>query len=128
MRVASQPILAFAARLYAPLIVVFALSLLAVRAPGEGVGFIAGAAFALALIVQALAFGAGAARRALPPALGLLLLALGLGATAVAAGLPELAIAPHLMEAGAFVLTAAGIGLVVIVAFARAPTLKDAPF
>lgn len=126
MRVPSQPILAYAARLYAPLALVFALSILAVRAPGDGVGVVAGMAFSLALVLHALVFGADASRRALPPALALSLLALGLIAVSASAGVPGAAMAPQLLEAGAFLTTAAALALVVIVLFGRVQALKDA--
>lgn len=126
MRVPSQPILAHAARLYAPLALVFALSILGVRAPGDGVGILAGMAFSLAIVVHALVFGADASRRALPPALVLTLLGLGLIAVCVSAGLPGVAMAPQLAEAGAFLTTAAALALVFAVFFGRVQALKDA--
>ncbi len=126
MRVPGQPILAYTARLYAPLALVFALSIFAVRAPGGGVGVVAGLAFSLAIVLHALVFGADASRRALPPTLALTLLALGLIAVSASAGLPGVAMAPQFMEAGAFLATTAGLALVVIVFFGRVQTLRDA--
>lgn len=126
MRVPGQPILGYAARLYAPLAGVFALSLLTVRTPGTAVGVVAGLVFSLMLMLHALVFGADASRRALPPELTLTLLALGVVSVAVSAGAPGLVLAPQVMEAGAFLATAAGVALVIIVFFGRVQTLKDA--
>jgi len=117
-------VLAAAARFYTPLIILFALSLLIVRPAGSGIGFVAGAAFVLALIVHALAFGAEAARAASPPLLTRLIAALGLGIAAAGATMPLL-FARELAEAGVFLATAAGGALVVTVLFGRAPTMRD---
>lgn len=114
-----------ASRFYAPLIALFALSLLAVRAPGVGVGFVAGLALALMLTVHVLAAGAGAARRAVPPAMARALLCLGLIAVAASAGAPRLAMAPQLLEAGLFAVTVSGASLFLTVLIGRAPTLRE---
>jgi multisubunit Na+/H+ antiporter MnhB subunit len=113
------------ARFYTPLIVLFALSLLAVRAPAGGVGFVAGLAGALALVVHALVFGADAARKAVPPALARALLAVGLIAAAAGAGAPRWPFAPQVLEAGLFAVTVAAVSLVLAVLIGRAPTLRD---
>lgn len=114
-----------AARLYVPLIALFALALLADRPAGGGIGFVAGLAFGLVFALHALVFGAIAARRALAPAFARALLALGLVAAVSGAGFPELPIAPQLIEGGVFVVTAAAAVLIVQVVFGRAPTLRD---
>lgn len=114
-----------AARLYVPLILLFALSLLAARAPGAGIGFVAGLAAGLGLVVHALVFGAGAARRALPPTLMRLALVLGLMAAAAGAGAPNLRFAAQVLEGGLFAATFAGSALVLAVVVGRAPTLRD---
>lgn len=114
-----------AARFYTPLIALFALSLLATRAPGAGVGFVAGLTTALALVVHVLVFGAGAARRAFPPTLARVVLVLGLVAAAIGAGLPGLRFAPQALEAGLFATTIAAAALVLAVLVGRVPALRD---
>lgn len=126
MKAGAHVVIAAAARLYAPIILLFALTLFSARAPGEGVGFLAGLAFALAFALHALVFGADAARAALPPRLLRVILALGAGVALAAAGAPALSFAPQAIEAGTFAAVAAACALIVIVLFGRAPTLRDA--
>lgn len=126
MKVASHIVLASAARLCAPLIALFALTLLVARAPGTGVGFTAGLAVALVLVLHALVFGAAAARAAFPAWVGRVVLVAGLVASIVAAGAPRWAFAPQVMEAGLFAATTAAGALIIAVLFGRAPTLRDA--
>jgi hypothetical protein len=126
MKAGTNIALGAAARLYVPLIALFALALFADRPPGGGIGFIAGLAFGLLLVLHALVFGAAAASRALPSALARSLLALGTIVAVAGAGLPGLAYAPQLSEGGAFVVTIAAAALIVHVTFGRAPTLRDA--
>lgn len=114
-----------ASRFYVPLIALFALSLMAARAPGVGVGFVAGLALAVTLAVHVLIAGAGAARRAAPPALARALLCAGLAAVAVGAGAPRLIIAPQLLEGGLFVVTVSAAALFLTVLIGRAPTLRE---
>jgi multicomponent Na+:H+ antiporter subunit B len=118
-------ILLAAARFYAPIIVLVALTLLVVREPGAGVGFVAGLVFASALALHMLVFGAVAARTALPPFAARLLVAAGLGAALLGAGAPRLPFAAQLLEAGLFLTTAAGASLILAVFVGRAPTLRD---
>ncbi|HYD73750.1 MAG TPA: hypothetical protein VEF55_11475 [Candidatus Binatia bacterium] len=125
MKEGAHTVLATAARFYTPMIVLFALTLLIVRPAGAGIGLLAGFAFVLALIVHALVFGAGAARAATPPALMRVLLALGLAVAAVGSAIPRTPFARELVEAGLFVVTAAGGALVIAVLFGRAPTMRD---
>jgi multisubunit Na+/H+ antiporter MnhB subunit len=122
----AEIILVGAARLYAPLIALFALTLLSAYAPGNGVGFVAGLAFALVLVLHALVFGADALRTAFPPVLMRLVLAAGVIAAVIGAGAPGLRFAPQTLEAGLAAATAAACGLIVAVLFGRAPTLRDA--
>jgi hypothetical protein len=121
----DHTVLAAAARLYTPLIVLFALTLLIVRPAGGGVGLLGGFAFVLALIVHALVFGAGAARAAAPAFLMRLLVALGLAAATFGAMVPRVLFARELIEAGLFAVTAAGGALVITALFGRAPTMRD---
>jgi hypothetical protein len=114
-----------AVRFYTPLIILLALAILFSRAPGVGVGFMAGLTLALALTAHALVSGANAARRAFPPAIARTLLALGVIATAAGAGVPRLIIAPQLLEGGLFLVTAAASALVLAVLLGRAPTLRE---
>lgn len=113
------------ARFYTPLIVLFACTILAVTAPGQGVGVIAGFAFALALAVHILVFGADAARAGASPAAMRTLLSLGLIAAFIGVGIPGLPIALQLAEAGAFMSTAACAALILTVLVGRAPTMRD---
>lgn len=126
MKSGANVIVAAAARLYVPLIALFALSILHDRAPGGGAGFVAGAVFGLALILHALVFGAQSARQAFPPAFARLALALGVIAWAAGAGLPRLAYAALLIEGGLFVVTCAAAALCVQTVFGRAVTLRGA--
>ena len=125
MKEGAHTVLAAAARFYTPLIVLFALTLLVVRPAGVGVGLLAGLACVLALIVHALVFGASATRSAAPAFLMRGLIALGLGAAAFGATVPRALFARELVEAGLFVVTAAGGALVIAVLFGRAPTMRD---
>jgi hypothetical protein len=125
MKGGTQVIVAAAARFFTPLMALFAFALLAVRAPVDGVGFVAGLAFGLVLLLHALTFGADAARAAFPAPLARLVLALGIMAISAGAGLPGFVFAPQLIEAGAFAVTVAGAALAVQTLFGRAPTLRD---
>ncbi len=126
MKAGAQTVFGAAARLYVPLIALFALALLADRPAGGGIGFVAGLAFGLVLVLHALVFGAAAAQQAFPPVLARLFLALGVIGAVAGAGLPGLAYAPQLVEAGAFMATVSAAALLVQVTFGRAPTLRDA--
>jgi len=126
MKQGGQVVIAAAARLYAPLIVLFALSMFVWRPPGAGVGVLAGLAFALMLALHALSFGVAAARAAFPPPIARALLALGALTALVGAGLPAWADAPRAIEAGGFAATCAGASLIVTSLFGRAPALRDA--
>jgi multisubunit Na+/H+ antiporter MnhB subunit len=122
---AAQIVLVNAARTYTPLLALFAFALLATSAPGAGIGFSAGVAFALALTLHALVFGAHAARAAAPPILSRVLLSLGVAACVCAAGAPALRWAAQAMEAGLFAATAGAGALIISAAFGRAPSLRD---
>jgi multisubunit Na+/H+ antiporter MnhB subunit len=126
MKPGSQILLVSAARLYAPLILLFGITLVAARAPGEGVGFLAGLGFALALTLHALVFGAAALRSAFPVVVMRLVLAAAVLAALAGAAGPGWRYAPQLIEAGLAAATAAGAGLVVAGLFGRVPTLRDA--
>ena len=115
MKAGSDAIVVAAARFFAPLMALFALTLLTGRVAGSGVGFVAGMAFGLLLMLHALTFGAVAR----------LVLAIGVGGICAGAGLPGWAYAAQLIEAGAFLSTVAAAALVLQVVFGRAPTLRD---
>lgn len=119
----ASPVLASAARVFAPLIVLLALSLFVARAPGAGVGLAAGLVFGLAAMLHALTFGAAASRAALPPMLARACLALG----AVVAVLAPLAgpQAARVAEGAVFVATSMALVLLTQVCFGRASTLRD---
>ena len=125
MKLGTQVIAAAAARLITPLLALFALALLALRAPGDGVGFVAGLAFGLVLMLHALTFGAVAARIAFPTPLARFLLVIGILMLCAGAGLPAFAYARQIVEAGAFAVTVAASALVLQALFGRAPTLRD---
>jgi multisubunit Na+/H+ antiporter MnhB subunit len=125
MRGGANVLIAATARLYIPLIVLFALAMLHDRPPGAAVGFTAGAAAGVALMLHALVFGAQSARSALPPAVGRLMLALGVCAWAAGAGLPRFLYAPYLIEGGLFAITCAAAALAVQTVFGRAATLRS---
>ena len=125
MKLGTHVIVAAAARFFAPLMALFALALLAGAPPGGGVGFVAGLAFGLVLLLHALTFGAAAARDAYPTPLARLTLASGVVAACVGAGAPGFAYAGQVIEAGAFAATIAACALLLQVLFGRAPTLRD---
>ncbi len=125
MRSGTHIVLAAAVRFYAPLIVLFAAMLLAMRPAGSGVGFIAGLGFILVVILHALLAGVDATRKATPGWAMRLLAALGAAGCVVAAVTPDLMFAHHFTEAGLFLLTSAGGALVVAVLFGRAPTMRE---
>lgn len=126
MKPGAQIILVSAARLYTPLILLFALTLFAARAPGGGVGFMAGLAFALAFVLHGLVFGAAGLRAAFPPLAMRLLLAAGMAIALAGAGGPGLRFSAQAVEAGLALTTAASASLVIAALFGRAPTLRDA--
>jgi multisubunit Na+/H+ antiporter MnhB subunit len=125
MKPGAHVLLLAAARFYAPLIVLVALTILVLYSPGTGVGFVAGLIFAMAIVVHALVFGAGAARIAFPPWLARVLIAAGLLLCVAGAAAPALLIAPQLTEGGLFAVTAAGVALIMTAIVGRAPTLRD---
>lgn len=125
MKRSAQIVLLSAARFYMPLIVLFAVALLALRDAGTGVGFIAGLALSLMLALHVLVFGADAARVAAPPFLSRVVLVLGVVAAAAGAGLPQWAYAPALIEGGVFAATAAAAALILAALIGRAPSLRD---
>ncbi len=125
MKPGNHIVLAAAARLYLPIMALFALSLFATRTAGSGVGLLAGLVFALAFGLHALVFGASAARMAFPPLAARAGLAIGLLAGLVTAIVPSRAVAAQLAELGLFAATASGAALMLIVLMGRAPTLRD---
>lgn len=122
---AAQIVLFSAARFYTPLIALFALSLLAVYAPGSGVGLIAALAFALALALHMIVFGADASRKAAPPVIARAVLSLGLIAAIVGAGVPQWNWAAQAMEGGLFAVGAGASALFIAALSGRAPGLRD---
>lgn len=114
-----------AVRFYTPLVLLLALSFLATRPAGSGVGLIAGLGVALALALHVLVFGADAARAAFPPLLARAMMSLGLIAAVASAGMGDVAFAPQLAEAGLFAVAVAGSALALKVLVGRAPTLRD---
>ncbi len=125
MKLGTHAIVAAAARFFTPLMALFALALFSGASSGGGVGFVAGLAFGLVLMLHALTFGAAAARAAYPTPLARLTLALGVVAACVGAGVPGFAYAGQAIEAGAFAATIGACALLLQVLFGRAPTLRD---
>jgi multisubunit Na+/H+ antiporter MnhB subunit len=125
MRPGEHVVLRAAAKLYAPLMALFAAALLATRDPGAGIGFIAGLAASLALILHVIVFGADAARAAFPGWAARACLSLGLLAVLLGAGARGWAHAPQALEAGLFLATLAGAALIIAGLVGRAPSLRD---
>ncbi len=121
-------VLRAAARLYLPLALVFAFSLFTLRPPGSAVGLVAALAFALALILHVVVFGAAAARAALPPVLMRVLLGAGLGMILLGVGAPNVAHAGQVIEAGLFLISTATLAMFVIALAGRAPSLREEPW
>lgn len=121
-----QILVAAAVRFYAPVLVVFSLSLLLAAQPGSGQSFVGGLLFTLAPALHALAFGAAAARRAFPPTAARVLLAGGVLAVLAGQTIAADPVRAYLTEAGVFAATAASAVLIVAVLAGRAPTLADA--
>lgn len=121
----TQVVVAAAARFFTPLMALFAFALLAGRAPGDGVGFVAGLGFGLVQLLHALTFGADAARAAFPTPIARLVVALGLVGVCAGAGLPGFVFAAPMTEAGLFAVTVGGASIIVQALFGRAPTLRD---
>ena len=112
-------------RFYAPLLVLLTSSLAATQPVNSGVGFVAGAAFAMLLILHLLVFGVDAFRAAFPASLARLCAAGGVVLAFAAAALPGLPWAGQAMEAGLCVTTIGALALVLTVLAGRAPTLRD---
>ena len=125
MRAAAHLVLSSALRFYAPLLVLFAFSLLASWPVNSGVGFVAGAAIGMLLVLHMLVFGADAFRAAFPPAIARLFAALGAVVAFVAAALPGGTGAAQAMEGALCVTTIGALALALTVLAGRAPTLRD---
>jgi len=113
-----------AVRLYAPLMIALALTMLVLRAPGGGVGLVAGFVIAMALVTHALVFGAAESRKAFPPFFARGLLGVGLivllAGTLGAGGDASVRVS----EAGLLLVTVSATQLAIAVLFGRAPTLR----
>ncbi|MES1202875.1 MAG: hypothetical protein ABUS57_15670, partial [Pseudomonadota bacterium] len=89
---------------------------------------IAALAFALALLLHCLVFGAEAARSALPQGVARAMLALGAGLGLLSAGAPVAPFAPQAGEAGLFLASVAAFGLFTAALAGRASSLRDEPW
>jgi multisubunit Na+/H+ antiporter MnhB subunit len=118
-------VLRAAARLQLPLIALFTASLFVLRAPGTGVGFLAGLSFALVLTLHLLVFGAEAARKTPPGPAGRAAVGFGMIGVLVATGAPRLAFGHEIVEASLFLLTFGAVSLAIGVIVGRAPTMRD---
>ncbi len=125
MKTPSHIVLRASAKLFTPVIALFALSLLAMRGPGEGVGLLAGLAVSMAPVLHTIVFGAAATRAAIPGLFLRAALAFGLIASVAAAGLPGWSFAAHAGEAGLFLTTSSAVCLALAALAGRAPTLRD---
>ncbi|HWA00130.1 MAG TPA: MnhB domain-containing protein [Caulobacterales bacterium] len=125
MKAGAYVVLRVAARLYLPLTLVFAFSLFAARPAGAGVGLLAGLAFAIALILHVVLFGAAATRAALPEPVLRVTLALGVGAALAGAGLPGAPYAAQIVEGGLFLISVATCAAFVIALAGRAASLRE---
>ncbi len=113
-----------AARLFVPILALFALALLASRPAGHGVGLTAGLAFAMAPALHALVFGADRALKAFPPVVAKALLTVGV-VVALLSDQAQPAFQVQVGEAGLFLTTVSASVLVIATLFGRAPTLGD---
>ena len=119
-------VLVLASRWVTPFAALFSGALLANWPAGGGIGFVAGLAFALPVSLNALIFGVPAARAAAPPIVLRLLLAAGVAAAFVSVGLPGMRASAQVSEAGAFLVTGAGLSLALLAVMGRAASLRDA--
>lgn len=128
MRIDEHGVLSAASRFYAPLTMLFGVTLVLIAPPGSGVGFIAGLAFSLVLVLQVIVRGAAVARKTLPPWAARLALGAGLVLAIAGAGAPRLALSGQMIEAGAFLSCIAMTGLVALSLAGRVPAmLSDTP-
>jgi len=125
MKAGAHIVLRAGARFYMPLMLLLALSFVATRPAGSGVGFVAGLCVTLVLVTHALVFGAATARAAFPPALARALLCLGLAGACVGAGAQDLRWSTAVLETSVFMVTAAGLALAFKALVGRAPTLRE---
>ncbi len=114
-----------ASGLLLPVVFLFALTILATHAPGQGSGALAGLCFALALMLHVLVFGAGAARRAFSGLAARLCLAAGICLALAGAGFVGLFFASQMLEFGVFLAIIGAVQLTLAVLLGRAPTLLD---
>jgi hypothetical protein len=125
MKPGAHIVLRAAARFFVPLMLLLALSFVADRPPGGGVGLVAALCVTMVLVTHALVFGAAAARVAFPPVLARALLCLGLLVACIGAGARGLAWAPIVLEVGVFAVAVAGLSLALKALIGRAPTLRE---
>ncbi|MFT3726293.1 MAG: MnhB domain-containing protein [Terricaulis sp.] len=125
MRPAPHLVLGSALRFYAPLLALLTFSILSTHPANSGVGFIAGVAFGLVLILHVLVFGADAFRAAFPATLARLFAAAGAVLAFVAAALPRMPGAAQAMEGALCIATIGAVALMLTVLAGRAPTLRD---
>lgn len=125
MRDAAHLVLGSALRFYAPLLVLFAFSLLAAWPVNSGVGFVAGLAFALLLSLNVLVFGAEAIRATFSPPMARAAISAGVTVAVLATALPGWRDSGKAIEGGLFLATAGAMALILIVLAGRAATLRD---
>jgi hypothetical protein len=125
MRSSENAIVAVAARWITPLGGLFAFTLLATWPPGAAVGFVAGLALALVIVINALIFGVGFVLAATPPFALRAVLMLGVIVAFAGVGLPNFAWSAQCVEAGALFATSASVSLISLSIMGRAGALRD---
>jgi multisubunit Na+/H+ antiporter MnhB subunit len=125
VRRGDNVIFAVVSRWVTPLLGLVSFSLLASFPAGSGVGFVAGLVFSLALVANTLIWGVASARRAAPSPLLQAAIGVGLALAFAGAAAPSLRASAMMTEAGAFLVTGAGLHLALFTVLGRAPVLRE---
>jgi multisubunit Na+/H+ antiporter MnhB subunit len=126
MNSSENAVIVVAARWITPLTALFAFTLLANWPAGAGVGFVAGLALALAIVLNALIFGVRSVLKAAPPFMQRTVLALAVILAFAGVALPNMPWSALLVELGAFLATVGGVSLISLAIMGRAGALRDA--
>lgn len=126
MSSSENAVIVVAARWITPLAALFAFMLLANWPAGAGVGFVAGLALALAIVLNALIFGVRSVLIAAPPFALRAALMIAVVLAFAGVGLPNAPWSAQLVEFGAFLATAASVSLISLAIMGRAGALRDA--
>jgi len=125
MNGSENAVLIVAARWLTPLGALFALTLLANWPAGAGVGFVAGTAIGLPIVMNALIFGVRSVLTSVPPLALRAALTLAVVLAFAGLGIPNFRWSALLVELGAFISTASGLSLVSLAIMGRAGALRD---